>query len=121
MVLLGEISVDKTQVNLEQIVRKVLREVGFVSEEVGIDCDNCQVIINVEKQSSEIADAVHTNKADEDMGAGDQGLMFGYATDEWDTQTLHPYSHVLANNICEEMAIQRKNGSIPWLRPDCKS
>jgi S-adenosylmethionine synthetase len=47
--------------------------------------------------------------------------MFGYATDEWDTQTLHPYSHVLANLLCEEMAIQRKNGSIPWLRPDCKS
>ena len=55
------------------------------------------------------------------MGAGDQGLMFGYATDEWDTKTLHPYSHVLANSLCEEMAIQRKNGDIPWLRPDCKS
>ena len=55
------------------------------------------------------------------MGAGDQGLMFGYATDEWDTQTLHPYSHVLANSLCEEMAIQRKSGEIPWLRPDCKS
>jgi S-adenosylmethionine synthetase len=55
------------------------------------------------------------------MGAGDQGLMFGYATDEWDTETLHPYSHVLANQICEEMAIQRKNGQTPWLRPDCKS
>jgi len=55
------------------------------------------------------------------MGAGDQGLMFGYATDEWDEETLHPYSHVLANQICEEMAICRKNGTIPWLRPDCKS
>jgi len=55
------------------------------------------------------------------MGAGDQGLMFGYATDEWDEETLHPYSHVLANTICEEMAIARKDGSIPWLRPDCKS
>lgn len=47
--------------------------------------------------------------------------MFGYATDEWDTETLHPYSHYLANLICEEMAISRKNGEIPWLRPDCKS
>lgn len=55
------------------------------------------------------------------MGAGDQGLMFGYATDEWDTQTLHPYSHVLAGLICEEMAKLRKNGTLPWLRPDCKS
>ena len=55
------------------------------------------------------------------MGAGDQGLMFGYATDEWDTKTLHPYSHVLANTLCEEMAILRKNGTLKWLRPDCKS
>jgi len=55
------------------------------------------------------------------MGAGDQGLMFGYATDEWDTKTLHPYSHVLANALCEEMAILRKNGTLKWLRPDCKS
>lgn len=55
------------------------------------------------------------------MGAGDQGLMFGYATDEWDDKVLHPYSHVLASQICEEMAIQRKNGQISWLRPDCKS
>lgn len=73
------------------------------------------------KQSVEIADGVHTGKDDLDMGAGDQGLMFGYATDEWDTKTLHPYSHVLANQLCEEMAVQRKNGDIPWLRPDCKS
>ena len=55
------------------------------------------------------------------MGAGDQGLMFGYATDEYDKELLHPCSHVFANKICEEMAIARKNGSIPWLRPDCKS
>ena len=55
------------------------------------------------------------------MGAGDQGLMFGYATDEWDTETLHPYSHVLSNQLCELMATKRKSGEIPWLRPDCKS
>jgi S-adenosylmethionine synthetase len=47
--------------------------------------------------------------------------MFGYATDEWDTESLHPYSHWLANKICEEMADQRHSGEIPWLRPDCKS
>jgi S-adenosylmethionine synthetase len=55
------------------------------------------------------------------MGAGDQGLMFGYATDEWDLETLHPYSHVLANNIVELMAKLRKDGTLGWLRPDCKS
>lgn len=119
--LLGEIGIDKEKIDFEQIVRKTLREVGFTSEEVGIDCDNCKVIVNVQGQSAEIANAVHTAKDEADMGAGDQGLMFGYATNEWDTTTLHPYSHVLANQICEEMAILRKDGTLGWLRPDCKS
>merc|ERR1711937_490636 len=121
VVLLGEVSVDKDKVNFEQVARQVCREVGFTSEDVGLDCDNCQVIVNVHAQDANIAAAVHESKDEMDMGAGDQGLMFGYATDEWDTETLHPYSHVLANKICEEMAIKRKNGEIPWLRPDCKS
>ena len=79
------------------------------------------VIVNVQGQSSEIANAVHTNKDEADLGAGDQGLMFGYATDEWDSKYLHPYSHWLANKLCEELAAQRHSGEIPWLRPDCKS
>lgn len=64
---------------------------------------------------------MHEDKALEDVGAGDQGLMFGYATDEWDNEILHPYSHYLANKLCEEMAIARHTKTIPWLRPDCKS
>jgi S-adenosylmethionine synthetase len=101
VVLLGEVSVDRTQVDFEAVARKVCREVGFTSEDMGLDCDNCQVIINVHAQDANIAAAVHGTKDEMDMGAGDQGLMFGYATDEWDTETLHPYSHVLANQICE--------------------
>jgi S-adenosylmethionine synthetase len=64
---------------------------------------------------------VHESKNEEDMGAGDQGLMFGYATDEWDDKILHPYSHYLSNKIVEEMQIARDDKSIAWLRPDCKS
>jgi len=121
VVLLGEVSVDKTKVDFEAVARKACKEVGFINEDVGLDCDNCQVIVNVHAQDANIAAAVHGTKDELDMGAGDQGLMFGYATDEWDTETLHPYSHVLSNKICEVMAIKRKNGEIPWLRPDCKS
>lgn len=121
IVLLGEVSVDKSKVDFEKVARQVCKEIGFTSDDVGLDCDKCQVIINVHAQDANIAAAVHGTKDEMDMGAGDQGLMFGYATNEWDTETLHPYSHVLSNLICEEMAIQRKNGQIPWLRPDCKS
>jgi S-adenosylmethionine synthetase len=64
---------------------------------------------------------VHVDKDEADFGAGDQGLMFGYATDEWDTESLHPYSHWLSNKLCEELAAQRHSGEIPWLRPDTKS
>lgn len=119
--LLGEVSVDVESVDLDQIVRNTLRDIGFHSDDHGIDCDCCQIIKNVHGQSKEIADSVHTEKTEEDMGAGDQGLMFGYATDEWDTETLHPYSHVAAGLIVEEMAKLRKDGTLPWMRPDCKS
>ena len=94
---MGETSITAGQVNFEEVARKVCQEVGFTSEDVGLDCGKCQVIVNVHAQDANIAAAVHEQKKEEDMGAGDQGLMFGYATDEWDTETLHPYSHVLAN------------------------
>lgn len=118
---MGEVSVDQSQVNFEAVARRVCKEVGFTSEEIGLDADNCNVIVNVQAQDANIAASVHGNKEEKDMGAGDQGLMFGYATNEWDDTILHPYSHVLSNQICELMAQKRKDGTIPWLRPDCKS
>ena len=122
VVLLGEVNVaGDTKVDFEQIARRVCGEVGFTSDEIGLDNTNMQVIVNVHAQDTNIAASVHGNKDELDMGAGDQGLMFGYATDEWDTEILHPYSHYLSNEICALMAKERKNGNIPWLRPDCKS
>ena len=109
------------QINFEQIARNVCAEVGYTGEAIGLDGANCQVITNIQAQDANIFAAVHANKADADVGAGDQGLMFGYATNEWDQETLHPLSHQLANKLGEEMAIKRKNGQIPWLRPDCKT
>ncbi|MCP3663806.1 MAG: methionine adenosyltransferase [Gammaproteobacteria bacterium] len=121
--LLGEITHKGTQVNFEEVARKVCKEIGYTSKEVGLDCNNCQVLLKVEAQDANIANAVHGHqqKKDEDLGAGDQGIMFGYATDEWDTETLFPYSHYLANKICEVMGEKRHAGEIAWLRPDCKS
>jgi len=121
VVLLGEVSVDQSKVNFEEIARNVCKEVGFTGEDIGLDGGSCNVIVNVHAQDANIAASVHETKDEKDMGAGDQGLMFGYATNEWDDTILHPYSHVLSNSICEEMAKERKSGGIPWLRPDCKS
>jgi S-adenosylmethionine synthetase len=93
IVLLGELSVDRTKIDLAKIARSVCKDVGFVSEETGLDGENCEIIINVHAQDANIANAVHVSKDELDMGAGDQGLMFGYATNEWDKESLHPYSH----------------------------
>uniref|UniRef100_A0A7S3J674 S-adenosylmethionine synthase n=1 Tax=Euplotes harpa TaxID=151035 RepID=A0A7S3J674_9SPIT len=79
------------------------------------------VIVNVSDQSNEIADAVHEEKEDEDLGAGDQGIMFGYATDESDPETLHPLTHLYANQLAQKLHDLRHSGEIPWLRPDCKT
>ena len=107
--------------NFEQVAREVCREVGFTSDAVGLDAATCNVITNIQEQDANIAAAVHENLSEDDTTAGDQGLMFGYATNEWDNEILHPYSHYLANKLSEEMAIKRHNGTIPWLRPDCKT
>lgn len=118
---MGETGIAGPRLNYEQIARDVCKEVGYDDEAKGLDYKAMSVLVNVEAQDENIANAVHKTKSEEDMGAGDQGLMFGYATDEWDTVTLHPYSHYLANLICEEMAIARHTRQISWLRPDCKS
>lgn len=122
LVLLGEIRMnDRSKIDLEQIARRVCKEVGFTSEDIGLDADNMQVIINVPDQSQEIAAAVYDGEGkDEDHGAGDQGIMFGYACDD-DPETLHPLTHLYCNQMCEKMAELRKSGEIAWLRPDCKS
>jgi len=95
IVLLGETGVTKEEVNFEQVARNVAKEVGFDHEKVGLNAMTCDVITNIEAQDAAIANAVHgaETTADDDLGAGDQGLMFGYATDEYDQETLHPASH----------------------------
>ena len=119
-VILGEITLSKP-VNYEDIVRNAVRDAGFIGTEKGLDYKNIEIRTVVERQEPEIANAVHVKKTDEEQGAGDQGLMFGYASNEWDTETLMPLSHYLASRLCEKLAELRNKNEITWLRPDCKS
>nr|AFK33626.1 unknown [Lotus japonicus] len=116
VMVFGEITT-KTNVDYEKIVRDTCRTIGFVSDDVGLDADKCKVLVNIEQQSPDIAQGVHGHftKRPEDIGAGDQGHMFGYATDE--TPELMPLSHVLATKLGAKLTEVRKNGTCAWLSP----
>jgi len=105
-------------VDLEDLVRGVIRDIGYTSSDVGFDGDTCGIINIIGKQSVDIAQGVDRQKP-EDQGAGDQGLMFGYASNE--TDVLMPAPITFAHRLVERQAEARKNGTLPWLRPDAKS
>jgi S-adenosylmethionine synthetase len=116
-IIAGEVRTD-TYVDLEQIVRDVITGIGYDSSEVGFDGNSCAVLNAIGKQSSDIAQGVDAAE-DKDIGAGDQGLMFGYASNE--TDVLMPAPIFYAHRLVERQAQLRKNGVLPWLRPDAKS
>ncbi|OEY65487.1 methionine adenosyltransferase [Marinobacter sp. X15-166B] len=113
----GEITTS-AWVDLEELVRGVIQDVGYTSSKVGFDGDTCGIINIIGKQSVEIAQGVDRQKP-EDQGAGDQGLMFGYASNE--TDVLMPAPITYAHRLMERQAEARKSGLLPWLRPDAKS
>lgn len=117
VVLAGEISTT-ANVDFEQIVRDTVLKVGYNSSELGFDGATCAVINMLGKQSPEIAQGVDRAKP-EDQGAGDQGLMFGYATHE--TDVLMPAPIQFSHRLMEKQAELRKNGKLSWLRPDAKA
>ena len=118
ILIAGEITTT-AKINIEQIVRDRIKEVGYDDEKKGLDYKTCDVILKVTQQSPDISQAVHENKEEEDLGAGDQGHMFGYATDE--TAELFPFSHLMALKLSERLTEVRKNKTLSWLRPDGKT
>lgn len=117
VVLAGEISTH-ANIDVEAIVRDTVNKIGYNHSELGFDGSTCAVINMIGKQSPEIAQGVDRQRP-EDQGAGDQGLMFGYATNE--TDVLMPAPIQLSHRLMEKQAQLRKNGQLPWLRPDAKA
>merc|ERR1711871_1907552 len=126
VMVLGEITT-QAKLDYDKIVRGVVEEIGFNSfvddlssvDSKGLSHKSCEVIVRINKQSPDIAGGVHVGKDEMDVGAGDQGIMFGYASDE--TEDCMPLTHSMATRLGKKLTDVRKSGLLWWLRPDGKT
>lgn len=118
IMVFGEITTN-ARLDYQKVIRGAIKDIGYDDSSKGFDYKTCNILVAIEEQSKDIAQGLHYEEALEKLGAGDQGIMFGYATDE--TPEYLPLTVQLSHKLNKAMTDARKDGSIPWLRPDTKT